>query len=604
MKEIQLKDSVVISGVGFLLLFVCFHGIFSVFFPTPTGTIGHDFTLGLPAYFDGVLWFRNNDLFDVPWFSPAFCGGQPFFADPQSAYYSLPQWLSFVVGPVDSIYLTLVLLAAVAFWSLYLFMRLVLRASVWASLTAAAFFMFNGFLAHRLAIGHMGFQGFALVPLIALLFVMHKELRIYGSIGGGNAMLAGVLGAYWLQSGMGSIAIPAALSILVLMALAGMAGRLDFPVVIRRSVIAVVVALGVSASKLSASFSFLEGFPRDTYRLPGYDSVSGSIEGMFYAVFTSSQTAFLNNAPMLVNQQWRLDPHEWSYNLTPVPLLLLVAGAVLLLTRLNSVRNVSVVTWLYLLLIVSVLVLPILMNVYSPAWNAFLKELPLIGSSSSMIRWYVIYLPIASVVAALVIDRLPVPEKFRTGVAVGCLVLLVGFKAFEDRSFYFDEGAGYPVRFAESAWSSLDGFTAEIKGVIDQDVNAGLFGNSVVFGGYSQRLCYNPIFGYSLENYPIGKLLPGPVDTVVDGHFNLKNPACYVFPEENACSAGDHFTVAQRANMEAFANYRPFSFEKSSRQIAADWATKATLLMIVVALVLMLVNFVQEKVRPGDAARA
>ena len=57
---------------------------------------------------------------------------------------------------------------------------------------------------------------------------------------------------------------------------------------------------------------------------------------------------------------------------------------------------------------------------------------------------------------------------------------------------------------------------------------------------------------------------------VRDGHFNIKNPACYVYPKENDCSPGDHFREDQLEAMENFVSYRPFVFKISTAQKARE----------------------------------
>ena len=64
--------------------------IFQNFFPNENSFLGHDYSAGLPHLMFGKIWFKNNFL-SVPWFSPSFCCGTPFFADPQSMYYSFYQ---------------------------------------------------------------------------------------------------------------------------------------------------------------------------------------------------------------------------------------------------------------------------------------------------------------------------------------------------------------------------------------------------------------------------------------------------------------------------------------------------------------------------------
>ena len=87
--------------------------------------------------------------------------------------------------------------------------------------------------------------------------------------------------------------------------------------------------------------------------------------------------------------------------------------------------------------------------------------------------------------------------------------------------------------------------------------------NDLVAYGASQLLCYVPIFGYSLEHFPIKTLRPGPALDEAAGVLNVKNPACYVYPKENLCVPGDHFAVSQKEDAIKFLSYEPFDFNKS-----------------------------------------
>ena len=60
---------------------------------------------------------------------------------------------------------------------------------------------------------------------------------------------------------------------------------------------------------------------------------------------------------------------------------------------------------------------------------------------------------------------------------------------------------------------------------------------------------------------------------VNNGYFNLKNPACYVYPTVNGCTPGDRFAVQQRAAAEAFVTYKPFPFHVPGWQKVANLLT-------------------------------
>jgi hypothetical protein len=103
--------------------------------------------------------------------------------------------------------------------------------------------------------------------------------------------------------------------------------------------------------------------------------------------------------------------------------------------------------------------------------------------------------------------------------------------------------------------------------------------------GYSQLLCYQPMFGYGLERLRYGELRPGPaLAELPDGTLNLKNPSCYVFPAANACAPGDHFRREQREEATRFLRYQPFAFQRPAWQTLADGVTLAAMLLTLGAL--------------------
>ena len=103
---------------------------------------------------------------------------------------------------------------------------------------------------------------------------------------------------------------------------------------------------------------------------------------------------------------------------------------------------------------------------------------------------------------------------------------------------------------------------------------------SLFTAGVSQMHPYEPIFGYRLENFPLGTLYMAPAMEEYQGQLNLKNPSSYVFPAENNCAPGDHFKVTQKAEAELFRNYKPFPFKMSSQQRIANWLTVISLMFL------------------------
>lgn len=589
--------------IAWILLLVAYHGIYGAYFPTPLGTIGHDFGLCLAGTVDGFIWFAKNGPWEVPWFTPGFCGGQPYFADPQSGYYSVPQWLSFVMDPLTANYLTLLFFASAGYFGTYLLARRSFGLPIPWAILAAGLFFFNGFLPLRTLIGETGFHGLSLAPWLALALLTPAARRV-SSIG--LAILAGTIAAYWLQSGLTTLMVPAALSV----ALVLLAYRLRQPWprdLLARMLIAIGISVLFSASKLVASLAFYSRFERTQYLLPGFNDPWALLQTNLLALFGSSEGAYRIALPALLNAQWTAFPHEWAYGFTPVPILVILVG--LLLGRLvhprppenpsnsaGKVGGVGVVVKIFVGLGLGLISLaPLVLQIYTPEFNAHLKSLPLIGATAWPMRWLILYLPVLPIATAWLAWRaLGERQAWAPWVVFGALLLLVGFNLMERRQYYYDQNynpeqllAGY-ARLA--AGEVRDHRVKAIGLMIDPDtgnVIADGRRNDIVVDGISQARCYNPSFGYRLEKLPANNLVLGDVLWEREGSFNIRNPACYVFPEENACRPGDKFRLDQRAEAEAFVAYRPFPFKKSQLQRVADRVTMGSL--VLAALFVLLV---------------
>ena len=91
--------------IFFFVILIIHQIIFQKFFPNPNGFLGHDYEYFIPNFMFGKLWFYKNFLF-VPWFTPSFCCGIPFYADAETMYYSINQIIFLVFNPIlESSYL-------------------------------------------------------------------------------------------------------------------------------------------------------------------------------------------------------------------------------------------------------------------------------------------------------------------------------------------------------------------------------------------------------------------------------------------------------------------------------------------------------------------
>ncbi len=575
-------SSLHVAGI-FGLLLLAYHLIFREFIPLPNGRMGHDYILTLAGFLDGFLWYRHNGFVTPPWFSPSFCGGQALFADPQSAFYSIPQFLTFVVDPLQAVYWAFLLFAALGFWGMYLFARHCLTLERLPAVVAAIVFMFNGFYAHRMIVGHYGYQAFMLVPMIALLLMRKPETRLFSARGLTYSLLAGLLIAYWFHSGLTTLMIPAALAVTCLACLAAFkTPEGTFKAFFSRGILALVPVFGLAASKLNANLTLMSRFSRDFYPLPGIDNPGELLEFVVRALFYSSENAYRMATPLWKNIQWSAMPHELAYGVTPIPLAIMVIGLGAVALGIRHQPEHSPRWRRYIVpgvILGSILFWPLAMLYYSPEWNAVLKSLPLIGSTTSPFRWLIIYIPCIAAVSGIAVANAGRARSLAAALAIIGIPML---NFLEVRSYYQmqDHDPGAVVAYYKALRAGdADNRIVRIGAQQMPD-------NAQLAEGTSPMRCYNPIYGYRLEKLGNGQLFPGPVDAVApDGSLNLTNPACLLFPDENQCQLWDRFKAGQHHDAEQFAAYRPFEFAKSERQTIADRITLVSVLFAIVFLV-------------------
>jgi len=574
----------------FLALIVSYHLIFGQYFPAKSGTLGGDYSQILPNLLDGYFWIRNNGLFKPFWFTPAFCGGMPELGDPASIFYSTAQFLTLFFDPLIGIYASVLLFATLGFLGFYLLLRKCFDASVQAAVLGGALFMFNGFFAHRMMIGHYVYHSVMLAPGIAWLLLrpVAKDRKFANLLSGAAA---GCLVAYGTYSGLVSIMLPFIISVLVIVCLHGFYDR-PFYGFLPRCVVLLFTAIGLSSAKLVATISFLRNFPRSDYSLPGISGAWETVRLISSSLFISPPNIVQQALPLVANRQWALNREEWEYGVTVVPVFIILIGIVVGIRNLKSIRpKLNFARWAWLVLLGFFMMVPFALNIYTPGWNEFLKQLPLIKSSSTLLRWFLIYIPIVILISALLMDMSFRKSSLRNGVLACALIALVSINAAKDRRYY--QFQSYRPDTINSAWKAMHSGIVEVPRINEisatfADNNAVqilLDRNDDIASGKSQLACNSSIFGYRLEHFPVKALHVGSVFEERNGLLNIKNPVCYVYPEQNNCAPGDHFTIAQIEAAQAFVSYKPYMFNFSFGQKIANLATIATVFLLSAFLV-------------------
>jgi hypothetical protein len=547
--------------------------IVSGFFPDGAGLLGDDYEYFLPTLLAGKYWVAQNGLFAMPRFTPAFCGGLPLLANPQSVFYSLPQALALVADPVASLLVTTLVFAGIGSAGTYALLRRRFGASAPAAALSAVIFLFNGFLLHRMAAGHLTYHVFGLVPPLCYALLTPLESgagprRLVLRRTAGTVAAAAAILAYFVYAGAPNILVPLGMTCVAVWLLHALI-RPPVASFWLAGFVATAIAAAAAAAKLAPAVVFLHYFPR-THELMLFDNplyYGAVFAGFFLPSFLPDQLGFL-------------DRHELEFGVGLVPFLLLLAAYDR--RRAIGVRpRRSLAAWTKLAALVLVLAVPIALNCGVPAYATWLKSLPYIGNNVILVRWFYIYLMPLIIGAGLALDFVfPLPAQRSRAALAGVLVTVLQ-SAIDARPVYaiwpYDPS---PIVTADQMLRS-----SGVPPAIGAIGGPGVFSrrDDGLVEGQSSFPCYEALFGYHLEDFP-PRLELGPVLSKVPGGRHLRNPACYIYGPENGCVPGATFTLAERQEERAFAAYRPFAFVLPFWQSAADWLSASGLAMIVLVM--------------------
>lgn len=571
--------------------------VFLPLLPEPGRAAGLDYSYFLPQLLAGYYWFSNNGLLSIPWFTPAFCAGVPYFANMQGTYLSLPQFLMFVVNSFQALQIAFMTFAVAGFGGFYALSRNVFGMSRWIALAAGVIFLFNGFYPARFIAGHIAFHAFMLMPIVAI-SALAGAREVIPQRSFDTWVLVGALTiAYMVHSGMVHALLPSLLAVVAVILVHGYLFGLRATPFFRLMFMG-GIALALSAAKLAAAIAYISHFPREMVPLLGFDGFWRTLYIALRSLFVAP--AIDHAAVWLQNNQWFPDfkvlfgPHELEYGVTFIPALATLTWITRkLIDRFHQRSSIGSLSSRTLIVLAFTLLLsvPIFLNWYEPSWTAFLKTVPLLGNSSTLIRWLCLYIPVAALVGMLCIERERMLATVRPLVALGIIAAVISINISTDWTYYVRRG-NYDVTDVTVAHAALRGGASiptiervEWPPTALRDLTFKPGRSDSFVGGGTNAKCYEPMFGHRLEEYPFGILREGPTLEVNDGQTNIKNPACMLYPEANECRPGDHFSESEIASATAFTSYKPFPFQM-------PWWQKVANGISLIALVSMLGGFV------------
>jgi len=586
--------------VLFIIIFFTHQIVFLSFFPNSHGLLGHDYEQFLPYFIFGKIWFKNN-LLTIPWFTPSFCCGTPFYADPQTMFYSIQQIFFILFEPIFALKLMFIYFSLIAYLGMFFLLKRSFNFSKYASLLGATIFIFNGFFIYRAIVGHVAYLNFILIPFYCF-FLFESITNKNKYLKSISLSISALIFASFFYSGSGPI-MPLILSVIVVVVIFFYFKTRSLNI-IKSFFFSIFLGLFISSSKISASLFFLDNFKRHYPPL-----IFTNIVDYLFVVFNS---LFIFPDIKLFNQTASniLGIHEIEYGVTIVPLIALF---IFFLRK----KNYAFFKDLKILFLVSfIIILPIIFNTNIFFLQKILAKVPILNSTWVQIRWSAFYIIPLIFLTVFIFDSFKYLK--RTKICIFLLIIIfqniVYNKLSYHNQFYDPKNM---INFSKNINISdiYENINYDIRGIGFLKKNNGEIYNTGIRNdlfsmNLSSVFCYQPMFGYSLENFPFKKLTVNkkvefnnslyfsigdlkllPKDNKNNNVINFLNPSCFLFPKENNCNPGDLFNAQDNDNFKNFINYKPIKFNKNSVQIFFDYLSLFIFILLNIFIITNLVLY-------------
>ncbi len=537
--------------------------------------VGHDYGFFIPRMLDTYLHSRVNGP-AIQWYTANFGAGTPAYPNPQYLQFSLPQFSMFVINPWLALMVSLVTYAVPGFLCFYLLLRDEMGWVDAACVLGASFILANGFFVEHAIVGHVGFQHFPLLGAI-LLLVFTKRIGFLSA-----GILIGLIAALIVNQAGFVVLTIFLLSLLLLLPLL----YLLRPEIYRPGWYAAPLTGGLfavllSLSKISAILAFMRFFPRiieDQYNQSYLQGIAGMLRqlGGFnliapYYLLTGTKLEELSTYfQQGAGAQFGL--WEMDMSLSPGLLVLLILGLGYGLYKI--LKNRPGISWkkVVAILILCLAIWLVTDLTLAQGWLYHLvKPLPVLRSLHANVRFTSAYIFPLALLGAFVFDRLFQGRKWTNPTAV-----LLGLSTLVMLGLYLAIPEDVHVR-SFNLKSALPVYAQIDRGLNFTLENVAEITDMQVFKEHDSNLAFqDPMFGYTGEYFK-SKAVVGPILALREGHYNLTNPAGFVFPEENHLQPFDLFREDQKADLELFIDHRQPKLAISGWQRFADSVSLLTL---------------------------
>jgi hypothetical protein len=461
----------------------------------------------------------------------------------------------------------------------------------------AALFLFNGFFNYRAIIGHVAYLGFVFVPLFCFFLIRSSQVsnkflaRIF-------LLFSSLIFASFFHGGaipFMPIIIASIIFIIFFYYL-----RHDDKLIMKNLLLCLLIGALIALSKITATLYFLDQFKRE-YPFLQFSSSLDYLRLAFNSLFLYPNADLFNQ--LAVNKVTsRLGVHEIEFGVSVVPLIILVLWAA-------QFKKIILEKKKFYFFILFTFFLPLLFNVDYYIISDVIRKIPLLKSTWVQIRWTTFYIIPLIFMTVFILDKnILIKSQYLIFLL---LIILIAQNIFYNKAYYDNQ------KYNPSSMTNLfnkinyDKSIINIKGsalLVDENSNLVLRNRNDFFSeNYSSFFCYQPIFGYGLENFPNKKLildekfrisinqsynvklnlLFGRFDLInkqSDKSYNFLNPSCLLFPNENNCKPGDLFAFNQIEDLNKFVNYKKFDFKQSAIQTVSNYLSLISFILVFIFL--------------------
>ena len=548
---------------------------FGVFIARYYPLIGADYRYFIPRLIDSQLHYHINGL-SIQWYTPSFGGGLPSYPNPQQIQFSLPQFLTGFFDPFRASLASILIFICLGMIGFYRLGKYSLEMGTISALAGALFFTFNGFMLQHMGIGHLTFMGFMLLP-----FVLSGLLSRYNTLING-ILLGWVISILLYGGGFYTIVYFVFSTFISLpLILFFQPGKFTLHTIAKNGFAGAVIAICLSASKLSAVLAFLRNFPRNIEDVYNNTLTQGllSIPLQLAGTMTLSPIGILSG--MSHKYAWdllmtytgsNLSLWELDISLSPILFMILALGVFLgvkatIQNRATYIRDHwASLAWLLIALEITVEFIIARGPLYST-----ISQLPILDSLHVNPRYTSAMIMPISLLAGFILNSFfinaKLPEKNQM---FAWFLITFGTLAFGLTYFALPidnlQRRQFDVSGSTVVWQQVQsGDTFPVDNIQTE------LRDQRVFDQHASTLTpYEVLFGYGMRSFR-PTLIPGSIYDIRNESYNMNDPSGFVFGEINGSKPFDQIPTKDLAKLTDLINRRQPAYLLPWWQIVANW---------------------------------